>query len=122
MDSTNNLSGELIGASSNPSSQSLKAVYTSRSETAFACSESLSLDTNPSSDEKKIYLSALKKAIAQMQEQINIQLTNRMENDAATSIQVAPEDVYQPTNEIYIPGYECEEDSELIKCEGEIVK
>ncbi|RKF57427.1 putative gon7 family protein [Erysiphe neolycopersici] len=81
--------------SSTTPSQSITAVYTSPSESTFACTKALSLNTSPSTEEKKIYLSALKKAIAQMQEEINVELTKRMGNDTAISRHAGTEDTYQ---------------------------
>ncbi|POS82986.1 hypothetical protein EPUL_005453 [Erysiphe pulchra] len=98
--------------SSTTPSQSLRAVYTSSSESAFACTKALSLNISPSPEEKKIYLSALKKAIAQMQEEINIELTRRMENDKAISINVGSEDIYQSMDELNTQEFSSQENPE----------
>lgn len=97
--------------SSTTPSQSLRADYTSPSESSFSCTKALSLNTSPSPEEKKLYLSALKTAIAQMQDEINMELTRRMENDAAISRHVGTEDTCLLMDEPTIQEFPSQENS-----------
>ncbi|KAH8168883.1 gon7 family protein [Sarocladium implicatum] len=60
----------------------LTASYASPDNAAFQTSEPLpSLPSAPSVDEKTKYLSALREAVSSTQDQVNKELTQRMEDD-----------------------------------------
>ena len=69
--------------SSTPQNQLLSATYQSPESAPFTHAQKLAAPASTSTADKTQYLSALRKATAGMQEQINNELTARMEEDKA---------------------------------------
>ena len=73
-----------------PQSPSLTAAYKSPDNPSFSVSEALpALPASPSVVEKTKYLATLRDAITSAQDQINKELTQRMEDDKARLASVA---------------------------------